>query len=136
LLSSVFALLSCSGEKDSKDPVPNPKPLLQPASCLVLNNRGTKNGGEANQKAFVLSCFDSKDQLSVEWCEKNASFFDTDKRFYQLFKGETKCPTDNLKGTCRYSDTVVHFYSHKDIDTDFALIEKGCTEDKGTFTAL
>lgn len=130
---------SCANEKDSKDPVPEPKPLLEPASCLVLNNRGPSPQVDAsadNQKAFVLSCFESKDQLSVEWCEKNASFFDTDKRFYQLFKGETKCPTENLKGSCKYSDTVVYFYSHKDIETDFSLIEKGCITDKGTFTAL
>lgn len=127
--------ISCSKEKDDKAVQP-PQPEV--ASCKVLHMGGISpldDSSATDSTTPVVACFESKSQLTVEWCEKMSTNFDTNKRVYELFKGKTSCPKESVVGKCVYEKNdkqeavTIWYYTTEKLTTDFELVRKGCNYD-------
>lgn len=135
VLSSLL-IFSC-GEKDEDDPIALEEPEI--AACQVLTIGGVSplndSTGEESESTPVIACYESKSQLTVEWCEKASGQFDPDLRAYSLFKGQDFCPIENRVGKCVYTNTrdgedvTIWYYSREDVPTDFDEVRKGCNYD-------
>ncbi len=129
-----FLAASCGGKKSNNAPAPSN--LSSDASCQILHMGGISPldaKEDSTAMTPVVACFESKTQLTENWCETSGVENDKDRHFYRLFKGETSCPTDNLVGKCVYpaSDSrreavTVWYYSNPELTTDYDLLRKGC----------
>ncbi len=126
---------SCSKESSDKAKVES-----DVASCkmLHLNSESVfKEGQQASTYSQV--CFESATMLTQKQCESSASQFDKDLKFYELFMGETRCPTANVVATCSFANyhgekLTVYHYKNDAINTDLKIVELACTdENSGVF---
>lgn len=111
----------------------------EPASCKLLHlNSESLFTNSDHPATYSQVCFETATMLNVQWCETSAGQFDKDLKFYELFKGKSNCPTENVVATCTYKDyygqslTVFH-YSNDAIKTDLNIVELSCKDQKGAF---